>query len=388
MSSSTPKKRPKSKHNSSSSSSASKSSLNSRIEPPQSLFPSKAEFLRLIAVLAIASSVALSCNFLATFFTSTSKPFCDSNLESTDSLSDSCEPCPSNGECYQGKLECIPGYRRHAKLCIEDLNINETAKKLSNWLEANVCEAYAQVLCYGTGTVWVQEHDIWNDLVGHELMQDVDPENTTYVHIKRRVMGTIVTLFETRTNFLGIREFKCPDSLAEYYKPFTCHIRELISKHALIIVPVCAGLVGCAMLFWKVRQRRYISARVEELYHQVCDILEENALRSKSINGGGESWVVASWLRDHLLLPRERKDPRLWKKVEELVQDDSRVDRYPKLVKGESKVVWEWQVEGPLSSSRRRKKGEGPKLKPDGGINTNLNQSDHTVKAEPQALMF
>ena len=30
-------------------------------------------------------------------------------------------------------------------------------------------------------------------------------------------------------------------------------------------------------------------------------------------------------------------------KVEELVQEDSRVDRYPKLVKGESKVVWEWQ---------------------------------------------
>ena len=29
--------------------------------------------------------------------------------------------------------------------------------------------------------------------------------------------------------------------------------------------------------------------------------------------------------------------------VEELVQEDSRVDRYPKLVKGESKVVWEWQ---------------------------------------------
>lgn len=29
--------------------------------------------------------------------------------------------------------------------------------------------------------------------------------------------------------------------------------------------------------------------------------------------------------------------------VEELVQEDSRIDRYPKLVKGESKVVWEWQ---------------------------------------------
>ncbi|XWS38706.1 hypothetical protein CRYUN_Cryun19dG0154200 [Craigia yunnanensis] len=387
-SSSTPKKRPKSKHNSSSSLSTSKSSLNSIIEPPQSLFPSKGEFLRLIAVLAIAFSVALSCNFFATFFSSTSKPFCDSNLGSTDSLSDSCEPCPSNGECFQGKLECIHGYRRHGKLCIEDRDINETAKKLLKWLEVCLCEAYAQVLCYGTGTAWVREPDIWNDLDGHELMQSVGPDNATYMYTKRRVMEAIIKLLETRTNSHGIREFKCPDSLAGYYKPFTCFIRQLISKHALIIAPVCTGLIGCAMLFWKVRQKRYLSARVEELYHQVCDMLEENALRSKSINGGGESWVVASWLRDHLLLPRERKDPQLWKKVEELVQEDSRVDRYPKLVKGESKVVWEWQVEVSLNSSRRRKKGEGFKLKPDQGINTNLNQSDHTLKAEPKALMF
>lgn len=33
----------------------------------------------------------------------------------------------------------------------------------------------------------------------------------------------------------------------------------------------------------------------------------------------------------------------LCEQVEELVQEDSRVDCYPKLVKGESKVVWEWQ---------------------------------------------
>lgn len=26
-----------------------------------------------------------------------------------------------------------------------------------------------------------------------------------------------------------------------------------------------------------------------------------------------------------------------------MVQEDSRVDQYPKLLKGESKVVWEWQ---------------------------------------------
>ncbi|KAE8724142.1 hypothetical protein F3Y22_tig00010865pilonHSYRG00025 [Hibiscus syriacus] len=109
-------------------------------------------------------------------------------------------------------------------------------------------------------------------------------------------------------------------------------------------------------------------------------MLEENASRSKSVVGGGEPWVVASWLRDHLLLPRERKDPQLWKKVEELVQDDSRVDRYPKLVKGESKVVWEWQVEGSLSSAGKRKK-EGVEVKSDEGINTNVNQSGQRSEA-------
>ncbi|PPD73759.1 hypothetical protein GOBAR_DD29310 [Gossypium barbadense] len=80
---STPKKRPKSKHNSYSKN----SSLNSILEPPQSLFPSKGEFLHLITVLAIASAVALSCNYFLTFFTSTSKPFCDSNLDPIDSFS-------------------------------------------------------------------------------------------------------------------------------------------------------------------------------------------------------------------------------------------------------------------------------------------------------------
>nr|KJB21041.1 hypothetical protein B456_003G180000 [Gossypium raimondii] len=300
----------------------------------------------------------------------------------------SCEPCPSNGECYEGNLECIYGYRRHGKLCIEDRDIDETAKKLSESVEAGLCEAYAQVLCYGTGTVWVRENDIWNDLDRHNLMQNVGSDHTTYVYMKRRAMETIAKLLETRTNLHGLQEFKCPDALAEHYKPLTCRFRELVSKHSLIIMSICAGLIGCAVLFLKVRQRMYISARAEELYNQVCEMLEENALRSKNVDGEGESWVVASWLRDHLLLPRERKDPQLWKKVEELVQDDSRVDRYPKLVKGESKVVWEWQVEGSLSSSGRRKKGEGIELKSNESINTNINQSSRTLKTEPKALIF
>ncbi|KAF3449489.1 hypothetical protein FNV43_RR10217 [Rhamnella rubrinervis] len=40
------------------------------------------------------------------------------------------EPCPSNGQCYEGNLKCDRGYRKYGKLCIEDGDVNEIAKKL------------------------------------------------------------------------------------------------------------------------------------------------------------------------------------------------------------------------------------------------------------------
>lgn len=38
-------------------------------------------------------------------------------------------------------------------------------------------------------------------------------------------------------------------------------------------------------------------------------------MSARSMTGEHEPWVVASLLRDHLLSPKERKDPMLWKKV-------------------------------------------------------------------------
>ncbi|KAJ4836641.1 hypothetical protein Tsubulata_046749 [Turnera subulata] len=101
---------------------------------------------------------------------------------------------------------------------------------------------------------------------------------------------------------------------------------------------------------------------------------------SKRVNAESEPWVVASRLRDHVLLPKERRDPVLWRKVEQLVQEDSRVDRYPKIVKGESKVVWEWQVEGSLSSERMRRK-MGSKMKSPEGFQANSEPQHYALKS-------
>lgn len=278
-------------------------------------------------------------------------------------------------------MECVRGYRKHGKLCIEDGDINETAKKLANRIETHVCEAYAQFLCDGTGSVWVQEDEVWNDVDELKMMENLGLENAIDMHTKQRAMEMIDGLLETKINHRGIKELKCPNLLAEHYKPFSCRVQQWISNHALVLMPICGLLVGSILLLRRIRQRRNLSARAEELYNQICDILEENAMMTKGGNGEGEPWVVVSWLRDHLLLPKERKDPLLWRKVEELVQEDSRLDRYPKLVKGESKVVWEWQVEGSLSSSRLRKKIEASKLKPSGGTNINSGVQSPAMKA-------
>ncbi|CAL9029056.1 unnamed protein product [Prunus brigantina] len=384
--SSTSKKRPKPKPKPSPESSL--SSIASTLEPSQNFFPSKEEFSRLTVVLAIAASVALTLNFLSsTLINRHSKPFCDSSLDSLDFFPDSCEPCPSNGQCYQGKMECLQGFKKHGKLCIEDGDINETAKKLAERVEIRLCEALAEFLCYGTGTIWVEENDIWNDLDKREHLEHVGPDNAIYMYTKERTMETVNKMLDTRTSSRGVKELKCPDMLAEHYKPLSCRIRQWISEHALLILPVCALLVGSTFILWKLRRRRCLSTRVDELYQQVCEVLEEKAFMSKSVNSECEPWVVASRLRDRLLLPKERKDPVLWKKVEELVQEDSHVDCYPKLVKGESKVVWEWQVEGSLSSSRRMRRGEDSKLKSSRATES----SEHHLQAlhaERKALNF
>lgn len=331
------------------------------LEPPQSLFPSKGEFFTLLKVLLVACAVAFTCNFLSKSLSSNpSKSFCDGNFNPIDSDLDICEPCPINGECYQGKLQCNLGYKNQRNLCVEDGEINESTKKLVGYFERKVCESYAHNECYGTGTIWVPENDVWTELRSNSFLSNLD--ESAYNFLKGKAVEGVTELLEKRTNSNGIDELKCPESVAKGYKPLTCRLHQWILRHILIISSSCAMLVGSAMLRRRIQRKQCFSRRVEELYDQVCDFLEENAVASNSAETSNcEPWVIASWLRDYLLLPRERRDPLLWTKVEELIKEDSRIDRYEKLLKGEKKVVWEWQVEGSLSLSKLKKQRETQK---------------------------
>ncbi|KAG0589837.1 hypothetical protein M758_1G049800 [Ceratodon purpureus] len=146
-----------------------------------------------------------------------------------------------------------------------------------------------------------------------------------------------------------LREFECPMGLAASYQSIGCRIRKGIKANLNgILLTIFIVVVVAACILRNLEDRKLVN-RAEDLYFQVCEVLEERADGAS----GETKWVVASGLRDHLLLPSERKITRLWKEVEGLVQEDSRIDQYPKLVNGNSHVVWEWQGEGSLQTPTR-----------------------------------
>uniref|UniRef100_A0ACD6ARC1 Uncharacterized protein n=1 Tax=Avena sativa TaxID=4498 RepID=A0ACD6ARC1_AVESA len=184
--------------------------------------------------------------------------------------------------------------------------------------------------------------------------------------VKDRVLQSAHGFFETMSTDNGAQAFKCPDLVAELHRPLDCQVRQWVSRNAVSVMAF--GILSAVLLriLWSIYKRRALSKRAEQIYEQVCEILEDNAINGKVGNLECEPWVVTSWLRDHLLVTRERRNALLWKKVEELILEDSRIDQYPKLVKGESKVVLEWQASGSLSGKMKKMRGAAGKTRSSG----------------------
>uniref|UniRef100_A0A0D9VN67 Man1/Src1 C-terminal domain-containing protein n=1 Tax=Leersia perrieri TaxID=77586 RepID=A0A0D9VN67_9ORYZ len=273
-------------------------------EPPPGLFPTRDDLLRLLAVLSIAAAAAAACSLL----NRRPKPFCDSDSDSDSTAhgagTDSCQPCPHHGRCVHGNLECVQGFKKYGKICIEDGLISQTASKI------------------------FQELDMSN--MADELLSKnfVGLSDDGVKVAKIRVLEIARGFFEKTFSYNGTEEFKCPELVAELYRPLACQIRQWISRNIMSVIAFC---------------------------FLVCEVLEDNVINAKIGNSECEPWVVTSWLRDHLLVPQERRNAFLWKKVEELIMEDSRIDQYPKVIKGESKVVYEWQASGSLSGKNKKK---------------------------------
>ncbi|XP_057818490.2 uncharacterized protein LOC131031391 isoform X2 [Cryptomeria japonica] len=341
----------RSKHRSNSPANENEKHKRKKTPSPSLELPSKEQFVQLVGVLAVAVLVATSTTYIIDWYF---KPFCDSDAE-LQVLPDSCIPCPKHGRCGGGRLECFPGFIKQGRTCKENRELDKKAQKLADWVKDHACGLYAQSMCNGAGIFWLPWENLRRELNQNDLMEEFNLKVDEIPFLQEKAMDIIYGLFEMRTTLDGLEEFKCPDWLAEKYKPLGCRTREWISNNYLFLFIVFPLALVVFKFLWGLYKRKRTMARAEHLYQQVCEALEEKAFMEKSKGGAGEPWVVASRLRDHLLLPRERKNTSLWKQVEELIQEDSRIDQYPKLVKGESRTVLEWQVEGaPCSRTKHR----------------------------------
>nr|TKV98786.1 hypothetical protein SEVIR_9G583400v2 [Setaria viridis] len=322
-------------------------------EPPPGLFPTREDLLRLLAVLTIAAAAAAVCSRL----NRRPEPFCDSLRapDEYDYADDSCQPCPQNGRCVGGQLECVQGFKRYGASCVEDGLLSQTATKISELLHLRICDQHARALCGQPTKILFHKHDV-SDIIDELFSKN--PAGLTEDGIqlvKARVLESAQGFFETTFTSNKAEAFKCPELVAERHMPLTCQIRQWISRNVIFVTTICILFAALLWILWIIYWRRALSNRAEQIYEQVCEILEDNAINAKTSYSNCEPWVVASWLRDHLLVPRERKNAFLWKKVEELILEDSRIDQYPKVIKGESKVVYEWQATGSLSGKIKKK---------------------------------
>ncbi|CAM0150976.1 unnamed protein product [Urochloa decumbens] len=302
-------------------------------EPPPGLFPAREDLLRLLAVLTIAAAVAAACSRL----NRRPEPFCDSLQAPDDYADDSCQPCPQNGRCVDGQLECVQGFKRYGTSCIEDGLLSQTATKISELLQLKICDQHARALCGHHAKILFHKHEV-SDTVDELLSKNpVGLTQDGIELVKARVLESAQGFFETTFTSNKAEAFKCPELVAERHMPLTCQVRQWISTNIIFVTTICILLAALLWILLIIYRRQALSNRAEQIYEQVCEILEDNAVNVKIGNSNCEPWVVASWLRDHVLVPRERKNTVLWKKPiqeysgfsvnasEELILEDSRI---------------------------------------------------------------
>ncbi|KAM0854384.1 hypothetical protein ACQ4PT_050461 [Festuca glaucescens] len=161
---------------------------------------------------------------------------------------DSCEPCPENGRCVDGKLECVRGFKKYGNRCVEDGLLTRTANKIAELLQRRVCDEHAQALCGQPGKISFKQLDISN--MADELLSN-DPAHLTADGIqvvKDRVLQSAHGFFETTSTDDEAEAFKCPDLVAELHRPLDCQVRQWIARNVVFVATFsilrCSGFYG------------------------------------------------------------------------------------------------------------------------------------------------
>jgi hypothetical protein len=98
----------------------------------------KEQLGQILAILVVATLVYYSTSVTIQWLQEASKPFCDDKESLQVMVSGDCIPCPENGQCRNGRLQCLPGFRQHGRSCVPDKEVDRNAQELVHFAAAVV----------------------------------------------------------------------------------------------------------------------------------------------------------------------------------------------------------------------------------------------------------
>jgi len=252
------------------------------------------------------------------------------------SSSSTCILCPEHGTCNQGVLQCDDGFVRYGVQCVEDPELNKMAESIAEAINVLLMDARGKYQCGET------EH---YSLTTFEL-QDALNKTGRYPHDKMGLAfnKALDIMIADPTSFnLTIEDGGNRFSTNKMLLSLSCMAKLALYGYLPHLVAIVAG-VGAVLVgrFW----HRKKAHRTQEVQNLASMVLLELQAKRESARGGGDHGIVVDHLRDKLLHGRREKDKySLWRRVQALVQADSRVGEYASWKNGEQVTSWEWRMD-------------------------------------------
>eukprot|EP00189_Rhodosorus_marinus_P001248 CAMPEP_0113957366 /NCGR_PEP_ID=MMETSP0011_2-20120614/2730_1 /TAXON_ID=101924 /ORGANISM="Rhodosorus marinus" /LENGTH=562 /DNA_ID=CAMNT_0000967921 /DNA_START=378 /DNA_END=2063 /DNA_ORIENTATION=- /assembly_acc=CAM_ASM_000156 len=253
-------------------------------------------------------------------------PFCDEGERRP--FAKGCRPCPEHGTCKDGVLTCAKGYVRRRASCVEDREIQVHAAALLRDIKHILDTAAGKKLCGELESDMLTSEELIAELELRNPKLNVSSEKFSVAYEK--ALQSASSLSDVSVSFTTKGTEKCTDCRKLLYQSMSprqyllCTFRLFLWNHKLWVACFVLALVVAATMTVMISTMRYRWKRVDELYKQALERLQEARIAFDD-GRANQAFIVDTHLRDDLLdNENQAMKTKLWALVELKMSYDTR----------------------------------------------------------------
>jgi hypothetical protein len=274
-----------------------------------------------------------------------------------------CQPCPVQGSCVGGHLQCNPGYRRVNNRCPEDQEVSLYAEHLASRAGAILRELAGRAECGEKVPIQLTYVELRDALAPRDQKDSqaatVDKANS----YNRRRVRSCDRFDETKfmpafskaivllhgSDAYGVVQSTDGYRATQAQLPLSCAARRLVLRNWRYV----CGILAAATVWIYVSIRRRIQAAERQRIASICDtarqlLLEQSTAYRDEL--ASIPFIIDTQLRDEIV-GHSRHAIQLWKVAEKLLARDTRVQKTgPVTVNGHPCYHWEWRGRASLGA--------------------------------------